>query len=324
MKKDFHLLQVRTEGVQKIQKGREVSEKKYIPIVAATFIWIWTTILIKFLCPYFDAHTQNFYRYLAAAIALIAVNLIYLRKEFLFSLKNIRKFFLPVFILIVFQTLLVKGIYLLEPAMVALISKSSVLFVALFSFILFPDERKVMSSRVFITGSLMAIIGVIGVIAGKSNLQLGSFGPGVVLILLGSVLWAVYMITVKRIVRKTDTLVSAGIIFPLAVPFFFVLSLLFGDLSAVLRAPAGVNVILFTSGIFCVGIANAFNYKSIKLIGTTISSNFVLITPFFTAILSYFIFGEVLSFCQILSGIVLVAGCILLLHATKAFSIDSS
>ena len=301
-----------------------MSKKKYIPIVVATFIWIWATIIIKFLSPHFDVYTQNFYRYLATAVVLIPVNLIYLRKEFLHSLRNIGQFFPAVFLLLGFQTLWVTGIYLLEPTMVALISKSSILFVALFSFILFPDERKIMCSRVFITGSLMAVLGVIGVIVGKSNLQLGSFGPGVLVILLGSVLWAVYMITVKRIVRKTDTLVSACIIFSLAVPFFFVLSLLFGDIGSVLKAPAGVNTVLLVSGIFCVGIANAFNYKSIKLIGTTISSNFVLITPFFTAILSYFIFGEILNFWQILSGIVLVAGCILLLHATNRLSIDSS
>lgn len=299
-------------------------KKKYIPVVIATFIWIWPAILIKFLSPYFDVHTQNFYRYFATVLVLIPVNLIYFREEFMRSLKNIRQFFLPVLLVLVFQTLWVKGMYLLQPAMAVLISKSSVLFVALFSFILFADERKIMGSRVFIIGSLMAIIGVAGVIAGKSNVQFGDLGPGVIIILLGSVIWALYLIVVKKIVSKTDTMVAVTIIFSLAVPVFFVLSLLFGDLSAVLKAPAGVNTVLFVSGIFCVGIANAFNYKSIKLIGTTISSNFVLITPFFTAILSYFIFGEVLSFCQALSGIVLVAGCILLLHTTNVLSIDSS
>ncbi len=294
-----------------------MSKKKYIPVIVATFIWIWPTILIKFLSPYFDGHTQNFYRYLAAVAVLVPLNLACYREEFVRSLRNIRQFFLPVFLVFVFQTLWVKGIYLLEPAMAALIARSSVLFVAIFSFIFFADERRVMRSRAFISGSLMAIAGVAGVIVGKSGLRLGSLGPGVLIILLGAIAWALYLTAVKRIVRNTDTLVAVTIIFSLAVPLFLAASLLFGNINGVMNAPAGANVVLFVSGIFCVGIANAFNYKSIKLIGTSISSNFVLITPFFTAVVSYFIFGEVLSSLQVISGIVLVSGCIVLLRGAN-------
>jgi drug/metabolite transporter (DMT)-like permease len=294
-----------------------VSKKKYIPVIIAAFIWIWPSILIKFLSPYFDGHTQNFYRYLAAVVVLVPLNLACYREEFLHSLKNIRQFLLPVFLVFIFQTLWVKGIYLLEPALVALIARSSVLFVAFFSFIFFADERQVIHSRVFIIGSLMAIAGVAGVIAGKNGLRLGSLGPGVLIILLGAVFWALYLTVVKKIVRNIDTLVAVTIIFSLAVPLFLAASLLFGNIGDVMKTPAGVNVVLFVSGIFCVGIANAFNYKSIKLIGTSISSNFVLITPFFTAVASYFIFGEVLSSLQVVSGIVLVAGCVVLLRTAN-------
>ena len=232
------------------------------------------------------------------------------------SLKNIRQFIFPALLVFTFQTLLVKCVCLLEPAMVSLISKSSVLFVALFAFIFFVDERKIISSVSFIIGSLMAIIGVVGVIIGKSGLSGNTnFSQGVILTLLGAMFWALYLMVVKKIVRRTDAIVSATIIFSLAVPLFFIASLLFGDITAIGETPAKVKVVLFISGIFCVGVANAFNYESIRLIGTSISSNFVLITPFFTAVASYYIFGEVLSFIQIISGVVLVSGCILLLRA---------
>ena len=301
-----------------------MSGKKYIPIMAATFIWIWPTLIIKFLSPYFDGHTQNFYRYLAAVGALVPLNLICFRAEFIRSLKNIRQFLLPVFLVFTFQTLWVKGIYLLEPAMVALISRSHVLFVALLSFALFADERKVIGSRYFIAGSLMAVLGVTGVIAGKSNFGFSYPGTGVLIILLGAVAWAFYLIAVKRIVRNTDTLVAVSVIFCLALPLFFLASLLFGNIGDLIEAPASVNAVLFVSGIFCVGIANAFNYKSIKILGTAVSSNFVLITPFFTAIASYYIFGETLSLWQIVSGVVLVLGCIFLLRSTRVMTFRRS
>jgi drug/metabolite transporter (DMT)-like permease len=46
-----------------------------------------------------------------------------------------------------------------------------------------------------------------------------------------------------------------------------------------------------------------------------------IVTPFFTGIASYFIFREVLSVQQILSGIVLIVGCAILIRARNHFSI---
>jgi drug/metabolite transporter (DMT)-like permease len=293
--------------------------KKYIPITVAAFIWVWPVIFIKILSSYFDNYTQNFYRFLAASIFLIAINLIYHKREFLSSLKNIKKFILPTILMFTFQIIWVAGIFLLTPTITVLIARSSVLFVTLFSFIFFQEERKIIKSKAFILGSLLAIIGVCGVILGKNDLDLsfnsGNLSLGAILILTSAILWALYLIIIKIIVKKTYPIVSAGIIYTLSVPLFFVASLLFGNIRTLLIAPKSVIVILFFSGIFCVGIANALNFKSIKLIGAAISSNFILITPFFTAIFSYLIFKEILTIYQILFGILLIIGCAILIRA---------
>lgn len=299
------------------RKDRKVVKKTYVPIMIATFMWIWPPIFIKYLSSYFDDFTQNFYRYLSAVVFLLTFSLINYRDEFIKSLRNLKQFILPTLLVCTFQTLWVRGICLLEPGVVAFVHRSNALFVVLFSFILFEDERKIIKSRYFVAGSLMAIAGVAGVIVGRYGVRFDNLDLGIVLILLCGIGWALYLITVKKIVRKTNTLVSVSIIFSLATPFFFIGSFFFGDIGAVFETPALVNVFLFVSGICCVGIANAFNYKSIKMIGTAISSNFILITPFFTAILSYYIFGETLTFWQIISGVVLIVGCLLLLRSAR-------
>ena len=283
----------------------------------ATFMWIWPPIFIKYLGSYFDDFTQNFYRYLSAVVFLLSFSLINYRDEFIKALGNLRQFILPTLLVCIFQTLWVRGIGLLEPGVVALLHRSNVLFVVLFSFLLFEDERRIIKSKYFVAGSLMAIAGVAGIIVGRYGVRFGNSDLGVVLILLCGIGWALYLITVKKIVRKVNTLVSVSIIFSLATPFFLIGSLFFGDIGAVLETPVLVNVLLFVSGICCVGIANAFNYRSIKLIGTAISSSFILITPFFTAILSYYIFGETFTFWQIISGVVLIMGCIMLLRSAR-------
>jgi drug/metabolite transporter (DMT)-like permease len=293
--------------------------KRYLPITIAAFIWVWPAIFIKILSSYFDNFTQNFYRFLAASVVLIIINLVYHKKEFLNSLRNVKRFIFPAILMFTFQIIWVAGIFLLTPTIAVLIVRSSVLFVTFFSFIFFHDERKIIKSKAFIFGSLLAIIGVCGVILGKNGSDLsfnsGNFIFGVILILISAILWALYLITIKTIVKKTYPIVSAGIIYTLSVPLFFVASLVFGNIGTLLIAPKSVIAILFLSGIFCVGMANALNFKSIKLIGAAISSNFVLITPFFTAVASYLIFKEILTFPQILFGAILLTGCAILIRA---------
>ena len=297
---------------------------RYIPIAVATFIWIWPTIFIKALSPHFDNCTQNFYRFLAGSVVLVLMSLTSRRAEFVSAFKNIKMFIPLALIAFSFQISWVGGIFLLTPAIAALISKSSILFIMLFSYILFQDERKVIKSRMFIFGTFLAISGVVGVIvggegvnpAGKFGAELsngGGFNFGVVLVLIGSFFWALYIIAIKYKLRTTDSFVLASVVFTLTVPLFFIAALFFGDLRAIGRAPPGMTVLLFLSGAFCVGIAHAFNNRSIKLIGATVSSNFVLVTPFFTGIFSHLILGEVITLCQILSGVVLIAGCAMLI-----------
>ncbi len=290
--------------------------KRYLPITVAAFIWVWPAIFIKILSSYFDNFTQNFYRFLSASVVLIIINLIYHKKEFLSSLRNIKIFILPALLIFAFQIIWVAGIYLVTPTVAVIIARSSVLFVTLFSFIFFYDEREIIKSKAFVFGSLLAIIGVCGVILGKDNFSFQNLNLnlGSILVLIGAILWALFLISIKVIVKKTEPLVSAGISYALSIPLFFTVTLLFGDMGALRTAPPGIIAILFLSGIFCVGMANALNFKSIKLIGAAISSSFVLVTPFFTAVASYFIFREILTLPQILFGVILLSGCAILIR----------
>lgn len=281
----------------------------------ATFIWIWPPIIITILSSYFDNFSQNFYRFLAASVVLVIINLICYKEEFLKGLRNIKKFILPTALIFVFQTTWVWGLSIITPTLAILITRSSILFVILFSFLLFKDERKIIKSRAFISGSLLATIGVVGVITGGGDLHLNDFNPGILLMLIVAILWALYILVMKKRVEKTEPLVAAGIIYTLSVPLFFISSLFWGDLSDISKASLSINILLFVSGVLGVGIANAFNFRSIKLVGTVISSTFVLLTPFFTGIASYFIFQEVLTISQILFGVTLIMGCLILLRA---------
>ena len=289
--------------------------KEYLPITTVIFLWTWPAIFIKMLSSYFDVHTQVFYLYLIGWFTLIVVNLVSQRRRLYSGFKEIRKFILPAALIYVSETLYVAGVYMLTPTVAVLLIKSSLLFIILLSFVFFADERRIIRSKSFVVGSLFVAVGVCGVIVGKGSLHLDGFNLGVVLILLGSVSWGLCCVLIKIRVGRIGAFVSAGVIFTLSLPMFLVSALLFGDVKELYVAPRGTVILLLLYGILCVGVGTGLNYKSIKLIGVVISSSLLLVTPLFTAILSYIIFGETLTTYQILAATILLTGCYMLIRA---------
>ncbi len=293
--------------------------KKFIPIVIAVFFWAWSAVVIKILSGYFDDITQNFYRVLSAVVILVLINLVTNREEFLRAVKNVRKFVPAALLIFVYQLLWVGSVNKLAPTLAMLVHRAHVVMVVALSLVFLPDERTVIRSRAFIAGTLLSVIGVVGLIAGKGKLTYGDFNVGMAMLLTAAFCWSVYVVVMKKMLKKTEPLAAAGIVYGLTLPMFFVAVLFSGNPGAVLRVPAGINALVFVSGFFCIGLANVFNYQSIRLVGATVSSVFILVTPLFTGIVSYFVFRETLTVQQLLFGIVLLAGCFVLTLTRKFF-----
>lgn len=285
--------------------------KRYAPIFFATLLWVWPGIFIKYLGDYFSSYTQNFYRFLAASLFLLAAGLVRSRRNFLSSFRNLKVFLPPAACVLIAQITWVEGIVLTEPAFASFLRRSSILFVILFSFMLFRPERMIISSKFFIMGTILCAGGIAGVILGGGAGGF-DFGLGTILVLLSALFWAMFIVSIRRISAGTDSLLSSGVIFMLTLPVFLAGGAAKGDIMEILHVGRFTNFILFASGILFVGIANTLQYKSIKLIGSSLTANLVLSTPFLTAVASYYIFGEVLTALQIFSGTLLLAGAGLL------------
>ncbi len=281
--------------------------KKYIPVLFAAFLWVWPGIFIKYLGEYFSSYTQNFYRFLAASAFLLIIGYFRSRNNLFSSLKNFRIFLLPALYVLLAQITWVEGVMMTEPAFASFLRRSSIFFVILFSFFLFRSERRIISSKFFIAGTILCFAGVAGVILGGG--EGFEFSLGVFLVLLSALFWAMFIVSVKMVSEGTDSLLSTGVIFLLTLPVFYIGGVVKGDISGIFHAGRFTNLMLFLSGILFVGIANTLQYKSIKVIGSSLTANFVLSTPFMTAVASYYIFGEILTAVQLLSGVLLLAGC---------------
>jgi drug/metabolite transporter (DMT)-like permease len=140
------------------------------------------------------------------------------------------------------------------------------------------------------------------------------FNLGIGLLLLRSLLWACYIISIRNLVTEVEPVIAAAWIFLFATLLFLPTILLWGDIHKITEVPLSTNLILFGSGVLCVGLGHALNYTAIKYLGATLPTTLLLLTPFLAGILAYFICDETLTLAQIISGVVIIFGCWLIIR----------
>jgi drug/metabolite transporter (DMT)-like permease len=291
----------------------------YLFLFLNVLTWGLAPVLIKWLSRYFDIHTQNFYRFLAAGISLSFTAWINYPGPWSRALKKLGSFVWPAIFVVATQVLWVSGIYLSKASLAMLMGKLDVFFIILFSYFIFHDERKVVKSNRFKIGVIMALIGVIGVTVGQGKVSVG-MGWGMVMIFLSRVTWALYAVTVKITTSKFPSIISSALVMSIGSVFLFPIGLGWGHLGQLGQTSFWVLVLLFASGIVCIGVGQGLFHRNIQKMGTVITSSFILSTPLVTLVLAYLILGEKLTFFQIVSGLLILAGCYIILPSNPRTS----
>ncbi|MCD6510830.1 MAG: DMT family transporter [Thermoprotei archaeon] len=291
--------------------------KGYLGILGTLILWSWAVIFIKILASYFDPITQNFYRYSSAALALtiISASLSNTRKHV--RLKITWTLIVPAVMVFLYQIFTVYGIYMTEATIAALLMRTNVIFTNAMSFLLFEEERRLIGTRKFMLGLLIAFIGIIGVTLRDSH-DIGALtiDLGALMVLLGTIFWASYTVSVKISLREADPLILTTIVFSLASLFFLPVTLLLGDIGLVMKVSPDVNLMLIGSGILCVGIGNFLNYIAIMELGVAVTASLQLMTPLLTGVFSYMVMGERLTEMDLLFGGLLLLGCGMIIRQT--------
>ena len=286
--------------------------------ILVVLIWSWVTIFVTLLSDDFDVTTQNFYRYSAGSLFILSMALVFKRREFLQARSKLPRLLLLGFVVFIFQEIWVQSIYWTTPTTAVLLSKLDIVSIASLSALFFVDERRIVKNKFFLLGATLALLGVVGVVLGKGEGLDDQFNIGIGLLLLRSLIWGIYIVSVKALVKKEEPLVAAAWIYLFASIMLLPVAALWGDLSRVVEVPLTTNVMLFGSGALCVGLGNALNFTAIKHIGSTVSTTLLLVTPFTAGVLSYFFCDEELTALQIISGLVIIASCWLIVRKVVA------
>jgi drug/metabolite transporter (DMT)-like permease len=295
-----------------IRKGKQMKTKKLdstatMACIGAVALWSVGPIFIKYLTGYLDSWTQNLLRYSVACLFWLPF-LIYSNLKGQFDRTIWYRAILPAGPNIVMQSMWAAAFYYMGPAFLVLLSKTSVLWVAGFSLILFRDERPLAKSRKFWMGLALSLTGVAGVLyykedfAGPGNLR------GIVLALIMSLMWGVYTICVKIAFRNIRSRDGFSVISIYTVCGLVVFAIVFGDVSECLQMGVWQWLCVVISAVTAIALGHVVYYVAIRRIGATIPALVILVQPFTVLAISNVVFGESLSALQVLFGIALLTG----------------
>ena len=219
-----------------------------------------------------------------------------------------RKALLPAAANVTMQSLWAAGFYYVGPAFMALLSKTSVIWITSFSLVFFVDERGLVRSTRFWLGLVLSMTGVIGVICNKEDFAAEGTIAGIVIALAAAFMWAAYTLSVRITFRDTDSRCGFAVISIYTVAALFVLAITFGRPGDCVTMGTGPWAAVVISGLTAIALGHVLYYTAIKRIGATIPALVILAQPFSVLAISNVVFGESLNALQLLFGLVLLAG----------------
>jgi drug/metabolite transporter (DMT)-like permease len=278
--------------------------------------WAVGPIFIKYLAGYVDSWTQNLLRYSVACLFWLPFLLFAIKRK-RFETKIWRKALLPAVPNIVMQCLWAGGFYYIGPAFMVLLTKTSILWVAVFSFILFADERALVRSKRFWLGLLLSAIGVVGVMYYKEDFTATKTIIGIIIALACAFMWAIYTVSVKIAFKDIASHHGFSVISIYTVAGLFVLALLFGKVQECVTMGAWRWACVVISGVTAISLGHVLYYVAIKRIGATIPALVILSQPLLVLAISNVIFGESLNTTQLFFGVALLIGSALAIWAQQ-------
>ncbi len=205
--------------------------------------------------------------------------------------------------------------YRIDPGLIAFGLRSHVIFVAAGAFALFPAERAVIRSPVYLAGLLAVVGGTSGaVLLGERALE-GAQAQGVLLAVASGLLFAGYALAVRRSMGRYNSVIAFAAISQYTAGAMVALMFVLGEGGGAgpVGLPRGELVLLLLSAVIGIALGHVLYYMSIGRLGVAISSGVLQLHPFVVAVASLYLFGEVLMPGQWAGGAVALAGAVLML-----------
>jgi drug/metabolite transporter (DMT)-like permease len=296
-----------------IKKTRDNFSGGYAAIFATVLIWSTPSLFQFYLNRFYDPWAQNFYRYAVAFVAVLPFVFYRFRRG---GLRLDRSLFLACLIPslpnVVHQITQTVALHHMGPGVYAIFIRSSVIITALLALVLVPEERWIIRQWRFQLGTILGLLGAVGVLWFQPSREGGTISlQGIAIAFTASFCWALYSVLVKRPSARLGPIRSFGVISFITSALLLPLTFAFGKIETPLQVEAGVNIILIISAVTCISLAHVLYYVAIRKVGVALSQTLQLLCPAGALGLSALFFGERLTPAQIWSAGLLLIGAFL-------------
>jgi len=289
--------------------------RSFFLLVTALFLWAMGPIFVKLFTAYYDAWTQNAFRYACAAVLLLVFARVRGHLGYRLTRAQWGKLALVALANLIMQVIYVQIYYFIYPSVASLIGRLNIVFVTVLSFLIFKDEREVIRSPRFLFGSALALAGVVFVIAvqdpqllSRLNVAEHDFWIGIVLSLGYAFFISVYFLAIKYAVRDIPALVSFTHVGWMTASGLTGLALAFGNVSDLWRPLSPMLGVMAVSALLCIAIAHSCYYAALRDIKAVVSVSMLQAMPVLVCLFSALVYGDRLSLLQILGGAVVIFG----------------
>ena len=290
-------------------------------ILGSLFGWSSIPLFLRYFTGLIDGWTANGWRYAVSAVLWMPVLFAGLARGTL--PKGLwRAALVPSALNILAQIAFGLAPYYVSPGLMTFSLRLQVIFVTVGAAILFVNERRIITSRGFLVGMSLVILGTLLTIAlAPGGLGKGSgWGPnpalGVTLSILAGLGYAAYALAVRKCMHAIPPITAFAAVSVLSAAGIFAVMLVF--------APRGGMVVFDLSGkhlfllalssIIGVGLGHTFYFISIARLGLAVSAGVVQLQPIFVSIGSMYLFQEVLTSAQWAMGVVAIVGASIMLY----------
>lgn len=285
----------------------------YAAIFATVLIWSTPSLFQFYLNDYYDPWAQNFYRYAVAFIAVMPFVLLGIRSPGpRLDRSLVIGCLIPALPNVVHQITQTVALFHMGPGVYAIFIRSSVIMTALLALVFVPEERWIIRQWQFQAGTLLGLIGAMGVLWFQPGRAGGTISfQGIAIAFTASFCWALYSVLVKRPSARLGPIRSFGVISFITSLLLLPLTIAFGKIETPLQVAANVNVILVISAVTCITLAHVLYYVAIRKVGVALSQTLQLLCPAGALGLSALFFGERLTQAQGWSAVLLLFGAFL-------------
>lgn len=283
-------------------------------IVLTLVGWSSVPLFIRHFAESIDIWTSNGWRYGFSAFMWLPVVVWGLSRGGL-PAGIWRKSLVPSIVNSIGQVAFAWSFYKIDPATATFGLRTQIVFVAVGAYLLFPSERRLLRDPRMWAGMAMVAVGVGGTIYFGHGLPRGDQAMGVLLAIGSGFFFAAYGLAVRHYMHGLHPVTAFAVISQYTALAMVALMFALGERwgAGALDLPAGQFVLLLVSAIIGIALGHVFYYISIARLGVAVSSGVIQLQPFMVSLGQTALGWQSLSLMQWGSGIIAVAGAIVML-----------